>query len=381
MFASKAAALDTELSGETLSASRSHAASCLQAHGLDDAPLIEKLLKHATEAKLGNLTALPFVFTHIPKNGGTTLTALLKASWAGAGCVEWQAQNPHILPAVRTFYEQCAVNSKCDPTTNAAALGLTPGAICNFLHLKSAQAGFPIEALRLALPMFGHPDFGALRYVVGHVMYGACDFLSEGCTYSTMLREPVDRFLSHMWWECRPESSVRQRHGEGCDSIAAFARAAVARRDEQPYLQFHNHQTRMISGDNFFNSIHGGFPCQFASSGCDLHKSSMLTRADLRKAISNLVERTPVWGHMDDMGNFMRRLSRAYGIEFSAQHLDEPPKLNAAKQGRRLAARPMLEDLDPETRMLIGRAVNLDLELYNVSSCLLESPIYRVVAQ
>jgi hypothetical protein len=361
-----AAAVHTE---DIVSASRAHAASCLRGHGLEDDELVETLLKRASEAESGNLTARPFVFTHIPKNGGSTMTALLKASWAQAGCASWQAQNPDILPAVRKFNSQCvANNSQCVPTATGTALGLTPGAACYYLHLYSGQSGFPIEALRLALPIFGHEGVGALRYVVGHVMYGACDFLQEGCTHSTVLREPVSRFLSHMWWECRPDSSVRHRHGESCHSIAAFAQAVVARRDEQPYLNFHNHQTRMISGDSFFNSMNDGFPCHFASSGCDLRKSSKLSRADLRTAITNPIERTPVWGHMEYLGDFMRRLSSVYGVEFPTHHLVNPPKYNKAGRGRRLSTNPKQQDLDPETRKSVEVAVNLDLELYNLSS-------------
>ena len=365
-----------------------HVDTCMRASGLDDARLVETFLRRASEAIHGNLSGRPFVFAHIPKNGGSTMTGLFRGAWKQAGCEEWAGQDPNVLAAARAFDAQCAVDPECAPPKEdnlPKLFGLWHDAACHFVHVRSDKPGFPVESLRLGMPIWGSPRIigaGPLRYAVGHLMYGVCNYLPEGCIYTTVLREPVDRFLSHMWWECRPEAPewLLARHGDACSSIAAFAQTAVAEGDTKIYQNFNNHQTRMISGDGFV----GGNKI-----------SSLLTRVDLHIAIRNLIEKTPVWGHLDDMPSYMQRLSHAYGIQFPQETMSTPPRQNAAqgsfdnKSRRRLAAgpvatgrfatKPKAADIDPATYQLIERAVWLDIELYSLSSCLLTSPLFNSV--
>src|SRR3982750_3945870 len=132
------------------------------------------------------------LFLHIPKAGGTTLHRIIERQFA---------------PAV-TF----SIN------------GMTPSqSIKEFIDLPAERR----EQIRL---------------LKGHMPYGLHKYLSVPATYITMLRDPVDRVVSHYYFVRR---SPGVGHHEEVESrrmtLDDFVRERAA-------IRANNDQTRLISG-------------------------------------------------------------------------------------------------------------------------------------
>jgi hypothetical protein len=79
-----------------------------------------------------------------------------------------------------------------------------------------------------------------------------------------------------------------------------------------------NHQTRMLSGDLTLNS--SGLPC-FDPTTCIRQRVFTVGPQQLRMAVWNLVFHYPVWGVLEDMPGYMRRLSKAYSLPLESKHV------------------------------------------------------------
>src|ERR1051325_3091753 len=132
------------------------------------------------------------LFLHIPKAGGTTLHSVIERQFS---------------PAV-TF----------------SITGMTPSqSIKEFIELPPERR----ERIRL---------------LKGHMPYGLHKYLSVPATYITMLRDPVDRVVSHYYF-------VRRSPGVGHHSEVSSGRMGLddfVR--ERASIGANNDQTRLISG-------------------------------------------------------------------------------------------------------------------------------------
>jgi hypothetical protein len=134
------------------------------------------------------------IFVHIPKTGGITMNQILARQCgrsAGWG-THWGPQMP--TPA-------------CRP------LGIYVG-----LRLKPGGTWYP-ELPQVAAFRFGQmpaPRQARIRAIKGHMGFGLDRYLSRPAAYVTLLREPVDRVLSHYYytvdWQNRTEDTGLYEH-------------------------------------------------------------------------------------------------------------------------------------------------------------------------
>jgi hypothetical protein len=134
------------------------------------------------------------IFVHIPKTGGITMNQILARQYgrpAGWGT--------HWGPGM--------------PTPASRPLGIYVG-----LRLKPGGTWYP-ELPQVAAFRFGHmspPKQARIRAIKGHMGFGLDRYLLRPAAYVTLLREPVDRVLSHYYytvdWQNRPEDLGLYEH-------------------------------------------------------------------------------------------------------------------------------------------------------------------------
>jgi hypothetical protein len=146
--------------------------------------------KHPATSDVNEERAL--LFLHIPKAGGTTLHSVIERQFA---------------PAV-TF----------------SITGMTPSqSIREFIELPAERRA-------------------KIRLLKGHMPYGLHEYLSVPSTYITMLRDPVDRVVSHYYFVRRSPGVGHHREVEsGRMTLDDFVRERAA-------IRANNDQTRLISG-------------------------------------------------------------------------------------------------------------------------------------
>jgi hypothetical protein len=144
------------------------------------------------------------LFLHIPKAGGTTLHSVVERQFA--------------------------------PEVTFSINGMTPAqSIKEFINLPEEQRA-------------------RIRLVKGHMPYGLHKYLSVPATYITMLRDPVDRVVSHYYFVRRsPGVSLYEEVTSRKMSLADFVKARAA-------IKANNDQTRLISGVEKVNAkvLRGG---------------------------------------------------------------------------------------------------------------------------
>ncbi|MGB7925628.1 MAG: sulfotransferase family 2 domain-containing protein [Pyrinomonadaceae bacterium] len=138
------------------------------------------------------------LFLHIPKAGGTTLHGVIERHFA--------------------------------PEITYSISGMMPSqSIKEFIELAPERR----ERIRL---------------VKGHMPYGLHKYLSVPATYITMLRDPVDRVVSHYYFVRRsPGVGHHEEVTSGKMSLEDFVRERAA-------IRATNDQTRLISGDEKVNA-------------------------------------------------------------------------------------------------------------------------------
>ena len=270
----------------------------------------------------------PLVFTHIPKTGGTAVVSAIFEAWDAFGCGK--------------------INNLRDK------LRIKQGRRdCYSLRLSSSGVHlFPWG-------VFGRSNYTAKmqpRHTIigaaGHVSFGTCAFFGSNCSYATVLREPIERYVSHVRWECSHGTSKRRF----CNTSIAEYTDAVMGQDVWFY-GVDNHQTRMLSGDISKTSL--GLPC--VDGGCTQLGFRKVGKSDLKSAISNLVFHYPVWGVLEDLQGFSRRLEMIYGYSIAIKHMNKGTfsKINL--------------NITEKTRKTLDNLLEADLSLYKFVKCVLES--------
>ncbi len=244
------------------------------------------MTKHLNDKALTHTEGL--LFLHIPKAAGTTLHSVIERQFA---------------PEV-TF------------SINGAD---SPKSIKEFINLPESERA-------------------QIRLVKGHMPYGLHRYLSVAASYLTMLRDPVDRVVSHYYFVRRsPGVSLYDEVTSKNMSLADFVRRRAA-------IRANNDQTRLISGVEKVNAK--------VLSGAETNEDAGTTDI-LEVARKNLQDHFTVVGLSERFDESLLLLRRLFGWK-NIYYV----KQNVTK------GRPAKQQVSKEALSLIEKYNELDMSLY-----------------
>jgi hypothetical protein len=240
-----------------------------------------------------NLAPRPLIFLHVPKAAGSTLQEIIARQYAGG--------RSYIFTG--------------DPERTRS-----------FIELPESERG-------------------AFDLLLGHVQFGMHEYLPDPATYITMLRDPVERVVSHYHFIlARPEHYLHESLKSRGYSLRDWLIQAHP-------LVLDNFQLRWL------------LPAPFGSV-----PPGAVTRAMLDEARWNLENAFSVIGLVEQFADSLACLERAFGWT----GLDGAARLNANR------ARPAIDELDAPTLAAIRDVNALDLELYDFARALFEEQCARL---
>lgn len=180
-------------------------------------------------------------------------------------------------------------------------------------------------------------DRNAYDLVYGHVHFGVHEHLARPAQYVTMLRDPVDRIVSHYYF-------VREHPDHYLHPIAAESTLAeyATRRASH---ELDNDQVRWLSTPHHFDVPVG-----------------KVSRALVEEAKWNLANGFAAFGLTEQFARSVRWIAR----ELRWGEVAVPERQNRTRH------RPALADLSPETVETIREANPYDVELYEFAAALFE---------
>jgi hypothetical protein len=233
----------------------------------------------------------PLIFIHIPKAAGTTLQELILRQYQGGRHYNF---------------------------TGAA------GRYNAFLALSAEERA-------------------AFDVLLGHVQFGLHQYLPEPATYMTMLRDPLERVISHYHFiRARPDHYLHESLRRREFSLREWAAEAP--------LVIDNYQVRWLISMPI---------ARIAPRG--------VTRAMLDEAKWNLEHAFEVVGLLERFEETLTCLGGAFGWkDLCKEHRNANPK------------RPSVEEIDPEAIAAILDLNRMDVELYEFASGLFEEQCHRL---
>lgn len=181
--------------------------------------------------------------------------------------------------------------------------------------------------------------------LVGHVQFGVHELLSRPATYITMLRDPVERLISHYYYVLeQPAHHLHRRIVENGWTLCDYV--LWPKNDEAD-----NDQVRWLMSTPRWTVPNGA-----------------LTREMLEQAVWNLTNAFAVVGLAERFDDTVRCVCAAFGWEPPAVPLE---RLNAAR------SRPAREAIPAATLGAIRERNRYDLELYDVARALFEEQMLR----
>jgi len=198
---------------------------------------------------------------------------------------------------------------------------------------------------RLRARVIGENDTRPLA-IAGHIVFGLRDLLPSDTRYVTVLREPVERTLSHYGYLVAPRDPKERQHGLLARDTPYRPELSLEEALEDPRYLPDNLQTRMIV--------------------CRRSPFEQLPGDALEQAKEHLRSRFTFVGVTERFDEFAALLARAFGW------------------APRVPPRKRVGDLRPERASMSREALRaleehdaLDLELYAVASDLQEQTLAR----
>lgn len=184
--------------------------------------------------------------------------------------------------------------------------------------------------------------------VAGHVHFGVHDTLTRPATYLTMLRDPVERFISHYYHILRHTDHYLHTYVAGRGySLHEYATAGLNQEGD-------NDQVRWLTVRE-----HGEVPL------------GQVTRAMLEEAKWNLENGIAVFGLAERFTDSLRCFCAAFGWE-AVKPVTFRKRLNTN------AARPKRDQIAPETLEAIRDGNRYDVELYEFAQALFDEQMVRL---
>ncbi|MEM0925925.1 MAG: sulfotransferase domain-containing protein [Planctomycetota bacterium] len=177
---------------------------------------------------------------------------------------------------------------------------------------------------------------GQLRFVFGHLPFGIHEWLPQQCRYITVLRDPVDRILSHYYF-------VREQRKHPMHETVMSRRMSIS-----DYVtsglsgELNNGMVRLLCGRPDADSLRGHGPCQ---------------EEDLTEAKRNLDGHFAVVGLLEQMHATQRVVSQVLGWDDK-----EPVRRNQTKK------RKSVQTLRRRDRDAILSKNAMDIDLYRWAS-------------
>lgn len=181
-----------------------------------------------------------------------------------------------------------------------------------------------------------------IRVVKGHMGFGLHEFLPQPSTYITILRDPVDRVISHYYYALQ----AGPRHYLN-NVIQNMSLEEYVSNEISPELD--NGQTRLLSGIESVDTVTGFEQC---------------STEVLESAKKNLQEHFAVVGVSDRFDETLILLKKALGWGEVRYH-----RRNVTKN------RPRKEDIPKSTLDLIEKFNELDIELFRYAREIFEESV------
>jgi hypothetical protein len=185
----------------------------------------------------------------------------------------------------------------------------------------------------------------AIDVVVGHVHFGVHEYLPEPATYLTMLRDPVDRVVSHYYYVLsNPTHYLHRKIADRGYTLQQFAITRVSH-------ELDNDQVRWLTDKHHFDIPTG-----------------RVGRALLDEAKWNLEHGIAVVGLMERFEESVRCFEAALG--WPPARIRERRNVNPE--------RPPLSEIDPAALEAIREVNRYDVELYEFARALFEEQALRL---
>lgn len=182
-----------------------------------------------------------------------------------------------------------------------------------------------------------------IQVLKGHMRFGLHEYLPQPSSYITILREPVDRVISHYYYVLRkPNHYLYEQVTSKNMTLKDYVSSGITR-------ELDNSQTRLLS------SIAADIP--FGKCSPDV----------LESAKKNLEEHFAVIGLADKFDETLILLKRAFNWKTPFYI-----KANITKN------RPLKEDISQETLEVIKKYNELDTELFNYAKQKFEEQINQL---
>jgi hypothetical protein len=183
-----------------------------------------------------------------------------------------------------------------------------------------------------------------LRCIAGHFAFGIHQFLPQRARYITLLREPVERVVSHFYFARRTRRHyLHEQVREGAISLKDYV-------EKLENIEMDNGQTRILAGIG-----HGG-------------RFGHCTQQMLDTAKGNLQQYFAAVGVSERFDDFLRLVNHRLGWGI--------PRYKIKNAGH---DRPQVQDVDAETRAAIIEHNQLDIELYRYAAELFEQQLNEIL--
>lgn len=230
---------------------------------------------------------------------------------------------------------------------------MTRGGVLIFLHigktagttlredvLTPGYEGRVISGDRRGVPKMPIEMAHSIDLMFGHFPYGYHRWLREPHLYITMLRDPIERVVSHYYY-------LRGRILRGAKSDVIVARCKDnsledCLKNAGPEDDMSNAMTKMLSGAYSFRNYLGIFPGDYAQDISDI----------LAAAKGNLANDC-LFGFAEDVNEFAQWIGSLLSLPHSK-----------VRHWRKNKKRPRVKDLAKSTINAIKDANQLDIELY-----------------